>query len=341
MKIFGVVWLLAIALATLPRPAHAEPIRGAFALKSDLNSADVIAVTKAAFGRMLAVGWTASDQLDKKDTQLLIDCLDKEGPCFPKQLQARGVRGAIVYEAKSERTANGDRVVILVGKIVLSDRPEFLVVVRRCESCNDDTLVQTSSSLADALLQQLAVQVGRTLVSVNSNPPGANVIFDSKMIGATPTVVKTFPGKHAVQIQKPGYRPADRSVIASEGTTQDVTVQLDSADGHQGNPATRPVGGPIDVGNDRGKPWGPIAMIAGGGLLVVGGGVLLYVGGRAEGEQLYRYPRATPIGVVSGLAGLGLASAGALLWWRDSKQTSGPTVDATATGAMVGWGGTF
>jgi hypothetical protein len=336
MKTFGIVWLLAVAVLVAPRPAEAESVRGVFAIKSDLDGADLVAVTNAASARMQSAGWTVSDQLDKKETHGLLECLEKEGQCFPKQLHARGIRGAIVFQADREASPNGNHVVVLVGKIVLSDRPEFVVLARRCDSCNDDTLAKTSSSLADALLQQLAVQVGRTLVSIRSNPQGADVLLDSKLVGATPVVTKTFPGKHVLQIQKAGYRAADRTVDATEGTTQEVSVELDI------DLATgKPRGDASRAGSERGTPWGPIGMIAGGGLLVIGGGALLYVGQLDGRGDPYRYPRATTAGIMTGAVGLGLAAVGGWLWWRDSKKTRGPTVDASPTGAVVGWGGTF
>lgn len=340
MKTFGVVWLLAVGMFAA-RPAEAESIRGAFALKGDLNAADVAAVTRATTERMQVAGWAVGSPLDKKDTQQLLDCLDAVGACFPKPLQVRGYRGAITYEAKTERSANGERIVVLAGKIVLSERPEFLVVVRRCDACNDDTLVKAAAALADELLQQLAVQVGRTLVSVRSNPPGANVHFDSTLAGATPTMTKTFPGTHVVRIEKDGYRTAERTVVATDGTTQELIVELDPEGGKAIPGSVGPVAPKSDPRDERGKPWGPIAMVAGGAVLVAGGGYLLYLGQRSEGEHLYRYPRATTIGAITGVVGLGLAGFGGWLWWRDSKKTHGPTVDATGTSAVVGWGGTF
>jgi len=336
-----VVWLLAVAAFAAPHSAAAESTRGVLALQGDLDGADLSAVINAAAARMRAAGWTV-EQIDKKETQALIECFNAPGgQCIPKSLQTRGVRGAIVFRAESKSSENGERVVELVGKIVLGDRPEFVVLNRRCDACNDDTLAKTSSSLSDALLQRLAVQLGRTLISVRSNPQGANVLVDSELAGATPIVAKTYPGEHVVQIQKPGYVTATRKVVASDGATQDVSVELTLA---------RPSGptGPSepselrDQTSERRVPWGPVAMIAGGGLVaLVGGGSLIYVGQLDGHDDPYRYPRATTAGIIVGVVGLGVAATGGWLWWRDSKKTEGPTIEATGSGAMIGWGGTF
>jgi hypothetical protein len=333
MKTFGVVWLLAVAAFALPRQAAADSTRGVFALQGDLDGADL--VVNAASSRMQAAGWT-SEQIDKREAQGLFDCFNAAGgQCLPKSLHARGVRGAIVFRAENKSSANGERVVELVGKIMLGDRPEFVVLNRRCDACNDDTLAKTSSSLTEALLQRLAVQLGRTLVSVRSNPQGANVLVDSDMVGATPVVAKTFPGEHVVQIQKAGYVTATRKVVAADGATQDVGVELTLVGPGRGTPSD-----PHDTTARR--PWGPIAMVAGGGLLALGvGGSLIYVGQLGGRDDPYRYPHATTAGIIVGVVGLGLAATGAWLWRHDSKKTRGPTLDATHSGAVVGWGGTF
>lgn len=336
-----VVWLFVAAAFVAARSAAAESTRGVFVLHGDLDDADQSAVASAASARMRAAGWT-SEQIDKKEAQALAECFNATGgQCIPKSLHTRGIRGAIVFRAESKSSENGDRVVELVGKIVLGDRPEFVVLNRRCDACNDDTLAKTSSSLADALLQRLAVQLGRTLISVRSNPQGANVLVDSELAGATPVVAKTYPGEHVVQIQKPGYVTATRKVIATDGATQDVSVELTLA-GPAGSSSSRGQPDHPDHGDERRVPWGPVALIAGGGLIALaGGGSLLYVGQLDGPDDPYRYPRATTAGIIVGVLGLGVAGTGGWLWWRESKNAQGPMVDATHSGAIVGWGGRF
>jgi hypothetical protein len=332
MKTFGAVCLLTVTVVA-PRVAAAESTRGVFALQGDLEGAAL--VVNAASSRMQAAGWT-SEPIDKKEAQGLFECFNAPGgQCLPESLHARGVRGAIVFRAETKSSANGERVVELVGKIVLDDRPEFVVLNRRCDSCNDDTLAKTSSSLTEALLRRLSVQLGRTLVSVHSNPQGADVLVDSDMIGATPVVAKTFPGEHVVQIQKAGYVTATRKVVAADGATQEVSIELSLV-----GPGRTPKSAPHD--RTARPPWGPIAMVAGGGLLAFGGGgTLIYLGHLDGPDDPYRYPHATTAGILVGVVGLGLAATGGWLWWRDSKKTRGPTLDATRSGAVVGWGDTF
>ncbi|MDR1277121.1 MAG: PEGA domain-containing protein [Treponema sp.] len=74
-----------------------------------------------------------------------------------------------------------------------------------------------------------------TLVNINTNVPGAQVVLDGKIIGATPIndyKVKNSAGKkYQVIIEKEGYEPVQRNLQTETKTANQVAVVIGYAFG--------------------------------------------------------------------------------------------------------------
>ena len=277
-----------------------------------------------------AAGWSLPrEPVTKQDTDQLLDCShpDKPWTCVPASIERRGVRRIFAFAVDQEQTDSGAPMVVLTGRLI-GAAPQALVVRQRfCEHCADDRLTEATAKLARQLLQDLAVRSGRTILDVESMPPGAWITLDGRPIGATNASFNTFPGSHVVIVDKPGYRSETRTAIAEEGKTASVAVTL--VPFLAAAPAARP--GHLVSGG----------LIGGGALAVATGGVLLDLGTRGGRNDKYRYVGATPAGVVIGGAGAAALVTGIYLWWRASASST-PTLGMTSSGsAVAGWVAAF
>jgi len=86
---------------------------------------------------------------------------------------------------------------------------------------------------------QLAIQVvsdsplgkwyrSGAVVTIQSDPPGAAVHFDSRLVGATPvTLEKVRPGEYRVVLSKPGYRDVSQVVVVKRRESLTLSFKLD------------------------------------------------------------------------------------------------------------------
>ena len=168
---------------------------------------------------------------------------------------------------------------------------------------------------------------GRTVLAVESTPPGARITLDGRPIGATNAMFNTFPGAHVVIVDKAGYRPETRTAITEEGKTASVAITL----------VPRTAG----VVVARPRPWFMGGLIAGGVSAVVLGGALLELGARGGPNDKYRYVGATPAGAVIGAAGGAALVTGIYLWWRAPAPSTPAVGMASGGSAVAGWGAAF
>jgi len=293
-----------------------------------------LAVTgTAAMAVARSAGWSLPrEPVAAKDAAQLLDCSqpDKPWACVPASIDRRGVRRIFVFAVDPQQTDSGAPMVVLTGRLI-GTAPQALVVRQRfCEHCADDRLIEVTTALARQLLQDLAVRTGRTILDVESTPPGAWITLDGRAIGATNATFNTFPGAHVVIVGKAGYRSETRAAIAEEDRTASVAVTL--------VPAL--VAAPARPGR-----WVSGGLIGGGALAAALGGVLLDLGARGGPNDKYRYVGAAPAGAVIGVAGAAALVTGIYLWWRASASstttvgpTVGPTVGMTSSGsAVAGW----
>jgi hypothetical protein len=281
------------------------------------------AVVAAARG----AGWSLPrEPVAKQDADQLLGCSQPDRPwaCVPASIDRRGVHRLFVLAVDRTQTDSGAPMVILTGRLI-GLAPQALIVRQRfCEHCADDRLTEAATELARQLLQDLAVRSGRTILEVESMPPGAWITLDGRPIGATNAMFNTFPGSHVVIVDKAGYRSETRTAIAEEGKTASVAVTLVPSLA----PAARP------------SRWASGLLLGGGALAAATGAGLLELGTRGGRNDKYRYVGATPAGAVIGAAGAAALVTGIYLWWRASAP-SAPIVGMTSRGAVAGWVAAF
>ncbi|MGM0557506.1 MAG: PEGA domain-containing protein [Myxococcota bacterium] len=73
----------------------------------------------------------------------------------------------------------------------------------------------------------------KPLIKIASTPDGATVyigeVSDENKVGQTPVEVEPVPGKITIIVTKEGYRDATRTPEVSEGTTTELSVELEEA----------------------------------------------------------------------------------------------------------------
>jgi hypothetical protein len=342
MQVKSLCLLLTVAFATVlcmlgePRAsAESQSVSGVIAIGGNAEERDRAAVSAGVTAATRVAGWQLpAKPLSKKEAAGLLHCLDPGEPwaCIPGTIDAQGIHHALVVAAEKRQSEDGSPMVVLTAKLIVN-RPRALVVHQRfCEHCTDDKLTQASSDLAQQLVQELAVRVGRTVLEVKSMPAGAQVTLDGEAVGATNMTFNTYPGSHVVIIEKAGYLTQTIPIQAEEGKTAEVSVALRESETSQPRAPEKPT--------ERPSHTVPIALIGAGGAAVVTAGVLVYLGQQDGPDDKYKHTHATTLGIVTGLAGAAAIGAGVYLWLHATAE-SAPTVATIPHGAIVGWTRSF
>jgi TolB-like protein len=196
-----------------------------------------------------------------------------EGPCndaacvraVASQTGARWVVRALVEHS--------DRSYAL--ELELLDGTSGEVVARNRDACDICGLEEVAKLTADqaAVLQReiAALERVQTSLRVESTPAGARVWLDGELVGVTPLVRPTTPGRHRLRLEHEGYIASERDVEAIEDVEKQERLQL------------APL--PVDAKARRRAPLVPLgaAALVGGVALTVGGAVLV-----ALDERQYR-----------------------------------------------------
>ena len=82
-------------------------------------------------------------------------------------------------------------------------------------------------STVNAVLVPVVVLPATGVLSVTSDPPGANVSVDNESVGISPLTAGEIPaGNHLVTIKMAGYRDYSASILVTAGTTGTVSATL-------------------------------------------------------------------------------------------------------------------
>lgn len=328
---------LTIAAAVLMLPAAWAPVAaakpGLLVVGGGATEHDRSTVGGAIESAVRSEGWLLPPKpATKKEADGLLNCQDAKTPwtCVPATVSAKGIRDVIVVSVDTSQATSGAPLVVITGRLIVTDPPAFAFFQRFCEHCADDKLTAAGTELARELIQDLAVRGGRTVVHFTSNPSTAEIILDGTKLGVTEATYDTYPGKHIAMVQKAGYISDTREFTVETGKTADISFTL------QPSPAaTTTTETTAPPARSRVVP---IALVAGGGSLVLLGGIVLYRGQQTDSGR-YRYTRATPVGVTTCLIGLGAIGAGVYLFWKDAD--SGPRVSVARGGIDLSWSGRF
>lgn len=289
------------------------------------------ATVSAAVGEVArSGGWTLrAKPPSKKESESLASCQEPSAPwnCILASLRASGVQRALILTVDSRQTEYGAPMVVVLGKAIAADTQVSAVKQRQCIQCADDKLAAAASELTVELLREIAVREGRTVIEVHSTPQGAQVMLDGTAVQVTNAALSTYPGKHVVILELPGFEREIREVTAERGKTMALAIDL--------KPSVTTVHRPPP---SRVLPY---ALIGGGAAALIAGGILYAIDEDPSPSGGRTYRDTAPAGVAVGVAGLAVAGVGAFLWYRVSRSHSAPAVVLRQGGAIFAWEGSF
>jgi hypothetical protein len=343
----SIVPLLSLLIPLIGRTALADSGALIVSTSGKVADRDRSLAMDAAETRLRAAGWEfSSARLTSREIEAITTCLHnvEAWPCVSKVVAARGIRRVAAVALKRDHTVSGTPEVVITGRLVLAD-VELVVLGRRfCEQCTDDTLSALTTELTTELIQQAALDSGRTVLSIKSTPQGSIYTVDGTLKSATDAIITVVPGTHVVTIEHDGYQTETRTIEAVEGKTAEVMVTLRRFDP------------PSDVNALTGKKHDPprrsrvlpITLVAVGGVAVVGGLIALPFNQNDErkppGEVQPRwyYDTVTP-GITAIAAGIAVAGIGGYLWWKYSRDDAraAAMVMPVVGGAVIGLHGAF
>lgn len=248
----------------------------------------------------------------------LIDCLVIEDLACARTVVEKHATAEMVVFAKVETndTDTGKRDLTLT--VHWFDRGQETVTDRRtCSDCTDAALRTTAELMMATLAGKGGKDVGT--VQLTSSPTGARVLIDGKAVGKTPLTYAVAPGEHTITIVHDKHRENTRRVTIRKAESTTVDVRLEPK---------------------RSSRALPIAVIAGGGVLLAGG-VIAYATSEEDTGETYEYRDTRLLGVGLGIAGAAAIGIGAYLYLRGESAESAPSVAVLPGGAVVGWARTF
>jgi PEGA domain len=341
-----IVTILAVLLSFVARTALADTGAVIVSANSRIAERDRTLALNAAAERLRAAGWELTNKpLTAKEIEAVTTCLHnvEAWPCVSKIVASRGVRRVAAVALRRDQTIHGMPELVITGRLVLADVELVVLVKRFCQQCTDDTLTALTTELTAELLQQGALESGRTVLSIKSTPQGSIYTVDGDLTSATDAIITVVPGRHVVTIERDGYQTETRTIEAVEGKTAEVMVTLrrlepieklrdpDSVEKHGAAHRSRLL---------------PITLVVGGSVAVAGGLVALGFNERQitkprDVDQPRWHYNTVPIGVTSIIGGAALGGFGAYLWWRYSRDdartaSSTPVVTPVAGGAVIG-----
>jgi hypothetical protein len=140
-----------------------------------------------------------------------------------------------------QAAAEGADVDFLVGGTVQQTGPDYTVQVYAisaetgevvaqvdgvCEICGINELGDVVGSLAARLRPTLDNATQPTMLSVDSDPEGAEVWVDGKQVGTTPLQTRIAPGDHEIDVIKQGRRTEHREVTLRTGVNESYSFRL-------------------------------------------------------------------------------------------------------------------
>jgi PEGA domain len=68
---------------------------------------------------------------------------------------------------------------------------------------------------------------GATKITVQSDPPGAEIYLDEQFVGSTPSILSVAPGKHAFRLHAAGRADWSRQINVLTGSDVTLAATLD------------------------------------------------------------------------------------------------------------------
>lgn len=334
----SIVANLALLLPLLCRTALADSGAVIVSATSKVAERDRSLALAAAENRLRAAGWDLiSKPFTEREREAITTCLhDVEAwPCVAKIVGPRGVRRVAAIALKRDQTVRGTPELVITGRLVLADVELVVLGKRFCEHCTDDTLSELTTELTTELLQQAALESGRTVLAIKSTPQGAIYTVDGTLSSATDATITVVPGTHVVTIEHEGYQTETRTIEAIEGKTAEVMVTLRRFTLFGGKCALAK----HDVPHPSRSL--PIALAAVGATAIAGGLIALAfnepdVTKPANEVQPRWHYNTIPAGITAMAGGAALAGIGGYLWWRYSRDEARAAISSARVAPVIG-----
>lgn len=335
--------LVAVIAVWPAATAHAE---GAVMVAGRVSPHDREVIVDTVRGEGTAVSLRFSSSVFGRDAaDASMACLKDKAPWSCVSLTVRGKDQIVIVEVDSDRGA-GAPMTIVTAHLLTAGAEDESFATRNCEMCNEDALRRTVSDLCRALLQRAAARTGRTRLAVHSRPDGAQITLDGTAVNPTAGPAATFPGRHTVVLQLPGYAPLTREVVAIDGRATEVTLDLE------------PAAQVVHDERRHGSQFLPGLAVGVGAAALAAGGLMIGFDQdpNRRGQQQPHYYDTAPLGVVTAATGAVLAGIGVYYLLRSpsagSTGSAGGTASTRSTGstatltplpggAAVGWAGRF
>lgn len=238
--------------------------------------------------------------------------------------------GDVPCHVRAAGRARADYAVVLSVSVSRRDYAISVVVVdartaetvseshEACDVCGFAEATAVVDSLAGAVSARLdALALEPPTIAFRSRPSAVLIRVDGAVVGETPFERSVSPGTHVVRAEKSGFVPEERSIEAVPGVSSSLTFELEPV----------PVHPEVVARRGRRRRWGWAATGVGAASLL-SGAVLIGVHGQPNrlqcaGEDVdqdgdCKFLLATRVpGIVVGLVGVGLVSAGVTLWVRN------------------------
>ncbi|TMQ10293.1 MAG: PEGA domain-containing protein [Deltaproteobacteria bacterium] len=253
-------------------------------------------------------------------------CLRDKAPWSCVAPAIRGKDQLVIVEVDSDRSA-GAPMTIVTAHLLSAGAETDSFSSRNCAMCNEDALKRAVSELSRDLLQRAAVRGGRTRLTVRSRPAGAQITLDGAPVDPAGPIA-TYPGKHTIVLQLPGYAPAATDVVAADRQITEVTITL--------------VRLRAPAAERRRSSLMPSLAISVGCAAIAAGIVLIAINETPDphGPQPRDYYSTATTGTLTLAAGALAAGAGLYFLLRP-RASSTAIVAPTPGGAAIGWAGRF
>lgn len=340
MKVSSQIARIVVGLALLARPALADDTVFVPAGRAPAHDRDIALAAASRAGAADPGNGVLAATFSAKDAAALTRCVAAPKPwtCIAPVLRGkRAQRVAVITVDAPAAKQIAVTAQVATATALLTDK-------RYCEPCTDELLAKVAGELTRDLLRDLATRDGRTVLSIQSRPRGAQITLDGKPVGATDTVLSTYPGPHHIALERAGHQPATRDVDAVPDKTTDVIVPLTPIPPPVvATPPPPPVpSAPAPAPEARPSRVLPWALIGIGGAAVATGIVMIAIDGPPAADPKVEQPRyytsyQVP-GLVTGIAGALTAGVG---FYVLRRQHSVVTATPTAGGAALSWTGAF
>jgi hypothetical protein len=284
-------------------------------------------------------GWQLVEApLAEPESKTVLACLKapQRWACVSPVVAGKNIQRLIVVSLDPEAAPDSAGTLSLTEQILLPGSDVATSDQRSCPKCTDEALTRIAFDLTKELLEEAAAGTGRTRIRILSTPPGAWITLDTTNVGLTDHTYSTFPGRHAVTLQRDGYQIETRSVDVIENQETTVAVTLRAVD------STGPTG-PTPHPDEH--PYLVPALVGGAGVaaLAVGVGLQLAADPPPVGQsQPSRLVSAPGVALIAG--GSVAIGVSVYLWVRAMHRAppaSTPTVSIAPGGGIIGWTGHF